>query len=54
MQLEVTRSESEGASLRPRVADVSEEPYAAVQTLIEPEQKAYFERKSGETVLIIP
>lgn len=53
MEAQLLQPQSEGPSLRPRVVDVSEESYATVTALVEPGDTAYFERKAGDTTLVI-
>jgi len=53
MEAQLLHTESRGPSLRPRVVDVSEESYATVAALVEPGDSAYFERKAGDTTLVI-
>lgn len=53
MEAQLSHAESEGPSLRPRVVDVSGESYATVTALVEPDDSAYFERKAGDTTLVI-
>lgn len=53
METQLLHPESGGPSLRPRVVDVSEESYATVRDLVEPGDTPHFERKAGETTLVI-
>jgi hypothetical protein len=53
MKTQLSHPESDGASLRPRIIDVSEDRYATVKELVEPGDTAHFERKGGETTLVI-
>jgi hypothetical protein len=53
MKAQQSNPESDGVSLRPRIIDVSEDRYATVKDLIEPGDTAHFERKGGETTLVI-
>jgi len=53
MKAQPSQTESEGPSLRPRVVDVSDESYATVTALVEAGDSAYFERKAGDTTLVI-
>ena len=53
MKTQLSHSKSDGPSLRPRIVDVSEEQYAAAKALVEPDDTAHFERRRGETTLVI-
>lgn len=53
MKAQRSHPDSGGASLRPRVVDVSGDTYAAVEAVVEAGDTAYFERKGGETTLVI-
>jgi hypothetical protein len=53
MKTQLSHPGSDGASLRPRIIDVSEDRYATVTELVGPGDTAHFERKGGETTLVI-
>lgn len=53
MGTQLSHPTSDGASLRPRIIDVSEDQYATVKEFVGPGDTAYFERKGGETTLVI-
>lgn len=53
MKTQLSYPESDRAALRPRIINVSEDRYATVKRFVGPGDTAHFERKGGETTLVI-